>query len=106
MSQNRKGYVNKDYISFVCSSMAISQTDVPSTDPGSVGAAIAISKVNVRSGPGTNYKKLGKLRTDGSRVEHNGQMGGNHMDGQSKRICAYGLFENGCGVNRPSHCSW
>ncbi len=62
MSQNRKGYVNKDYISFVCSSMAISQTDVPSTDPGSVGAAIAIGKVNVRSGPGTNYKKLGKLR--------------------------------------------
>ena len=62
VSQNRKGYVNKDYISFVCSSMAISQTDVPSTDPGSVGAAIAIGKVNVRSGPGTNYKKLGKLR--------------------------------------------
>lgn len=62
MSQNHRGYVHKGYISFVCGSMAASQIDAPSTDPGSVGTAIAISKVNVRSGPGTNYKKLGKLR--------------------------------------------
>ena len=62
MSQNRKGYVHKDYISFVCGSAAISQIDVPSTDPGSMGAAIATGNVNVRQGPGTNYKKLGQLR--------------------------------------------
>ena len=62
MAQNHRGYVHKGYISFVCGSMAASQIDAPSTDPGSVGTAIAISKVNVRSGPGTNYKKLGKLR--------------------------------------------
>ena len=62
MSQNSKGYVHKDYISFVCDSAAISQIDVPSTDPGSMGAAIATGNVNVRQGPGTNYKKLGKLR--------------------------------------------
>lgn len=62
MSQNSKGYVHKDYISFVCDSAAISQIDVPSTDPGSMGAAIATGNVNVRQGPGKNYNKLGKLR--------------------------------------------
>lgn len=62
MPQDRKGYVHKAYISFVCSPAATSQIDVPSTDPGSVGAAIATGNVNVRQGPGTNYKKIGKLR--------------------------------------------
>ena len=62
MSQNSKGYVHKDYISFVCDSAAITQIDVPSIDPGSMGAAIATGNVNVRQGPGKNYNKLGKLR--------------------------------------------
>lgn len=36
--------------------------DVPSTDPGTVGAAVATGNVNVRQGPGTNYKRLEQLR--------------------------------------------
>ena len=50
-----------DYLKFEVGSNGAT-IDVPSTDPGSMGAAIATGNVNVRQGPGTNYKKLGQLR--------------------------------------------
>ena len=67
---SKKGYVHTDYLKFetvsnepTIGSVSNEPTiDIPSTDPGSVGAAIATGNVNVRSGPNTNYKKLGKLR--------------------------------------------
>ena len=58
---SKKGYVHTDYLKFETVSNEPT-IDIPSTDPGSVGAAIATGNVNVRSGPNTNYKKLGKLR--------------------------------------------
>lgn len=64
-TNNRKGYVHTDYIKFVLEktpSVSNPSVDVPSTDPGSVGAMVATGTVNVRQGPGTSYSKLGKLR--------------------------------------------
>ena len=58
---SQRAYVHTDYLKFEVGSNGAT-IDVPSTDPGSIGAAVATGNVNVRQGPGTNYKKLGKLR--------------------------------------------
>ena len=36
--------------------------EIPSSDPGTLGAAVATGRVNVRIGPGTEYPRLGKLK--------------------------------------------
>lgn len=56
----RTAYVSTDYLRMPSTSDIV--LDVPSTDPGTVGSAVATGNVNVRSGPGTSYSKLGKLK--------------------------------------------
>ena len=58
---SQRGYVYIDYLRFETEPSDASP-GVPSTDPGSVGAAVATGNANVREGPGTNYGKLGKLK--------------------------------------------
>lgn len=58
---SQKGYVHTDYLKFEGASDGV-MIEVPSTDPGTIGAAIATGNVNVRQGPGKNYKRLGQLR--------------------------------------------
>ena len=58
--------MHTDYV-ILNNSTDAGSVDVPSTDSGSVGSAIATGRVNVRSGPGTSYSKFGTLKK-GQRV--------------------------------------
>lgn len=60
------GYVHRNYI-VLAMDEELTRLDVPSTDPGTLGEAQATGRVNVRSGPGKGYAKLGQLRR-GQRV--------------------------------------
>jgi uncharacterized protein YgiM (DUF1202 family) len=53
-------YVHRDYIKF--RAFGPIELDVPNTDGGSLGAYMATGRVNVRTGPGTGYNKLGQLK--------------------------------------------
>lgn len=74
LPDNTRGYVHTDYIAYVTNQTTpekapefppiendVPTLDVPSTDSGSIGAAQATTNVNVRKGPGSSYKKLGRL---------------------------------------------
>ena len=60
------GYVHSNYI-VLAMDEELTRLDVPSTDPGTLGEAQATGRVNVCSGPGKGYAKLGQLRR-GQRV--------------------------------------
>lgn len=57
--KGRVAYVHTDYLRF--ESAQIPSPNVPPSDPGYAGSAVATGNVNVRRGPGTSYGKLGKL---------------------------------------------
>jgi N-acetylmuramoyl-L-alanine amidase len=54
-----RAFVHTDYLK-ILNSGSIPE-NIPSTDPGDVGTARATGNVNVRTGPGLGYKKLGTL---------------------------------------------
>lgn len=90
----------------------LTRLDVPSTDPGTLGEAQATDRVNVRSGPGKGYAKLGQLRR-GQRVAV-WAIDGNwaQITGQAAaRVCIFGLSafndELRIGVDeRKPYVSW
>ena len=53
--------------------------------------AISTGRVNVRSGPGTSYSKLGRLKKGQTvaRMVDLWELGRNYMDGKFERLCAY-----------------
>lgn len=55
-------YVSMSYLKLVTTAKIKTPESIPSTDPGTIGTAVATGGVNIRSGPGTDYSKLGKLK--------------------------------------------
>ncbi len=55
-----EAYVSLSYMNLPTDMQPSKQ--VPSTDPGDLGVAAATGTVNVRTGPGTSYGKLGQLQ--------------------------------------------
>ena len=61
-------------------------TDFPSI----MEAVVTGNNVNVRSGPGTEYKRIGKLKKSSGRFDiiRVQRMGGNCYVAESQRVCA------------------
>ncbi len=70
LPNNETGYIHTKYLGLATAPASAptdvpsTPADVPSTDPGTLGPATATGSVNVRSGPGKSYKRLGKLRKE------------------------------------------
>ena len=76
---NKTGYLSKSYISKVSSTSTSSGTTVKQNVlTGTSGQVTITSNLNVRSGPGTNYSKIGSLKTKVA-INVTGQIGSWHQ---------------------------
>jgi uncharacterized protein YgiM (DUF1202 family)/beta-N-acetylglucosaminidase len=77
--QNKAGYLSKTYISKVSStSISSGSTVKQNVLTGTSGMVTLTSNLNVRSGPGTNYSKIGSLKNKAA-INVTGQIGSWHQ---------------------------